>query len=84
MGYNQDKDLIIKLLNTASINHKLYNQNDASIIFKSMAYFNIVQANTKENLLKILIENSNEWDFTSLSQICFSLSKLFNDNITVL
>ena len=28
MGYDKDKDLIQKLLNTVSVNHKFYNQND--------------------------------------------------------
>lgn len=32
-----------------------------------MAYFNIVHINAKENLLKNVIENSNEWDYDSLA-----------------
>ncbi len=28
MGYDKDKELIQKLLNTVSVNHKFYNQND--------------------------------------------------------
>jgi hypothetical protein len=49
-----------------------------------MAFFNYVHLNAKENLLKNVMENSNEWDFDSLSQICCSLSKLNDDNTTVL
>ena len=49
-----------------------------------MAFFNYVHLNAKENLLKNVMENSNEWDFDSLSQICYSLSKLNDDNTTVL
>ena len=74
MGYKDDKDLIKKLLNTVSINYKYYNQNDTVIIFKSMAFFNKVHYSAKENLLRNLIDNSDEWSYDSISSICYSLS----------
>jgi len=80
-----DRPLLMKLLESMSKNHKMYREKDVVSTFKAMAHFDVVHQTAKENLLKNAIQHgAASWSFESLSDICYSLAALRDENRTFL
>lgn len=86
LDYGQDdKELLKKLMQTMSKNYRLYGEKDVVAAFKAMAHFDIVHRSLKENLIKSAIQQgAMNWSFESLADICHSLAKLREENMTFL